>query len=213
MNDLNIKDLLSYIKTKIIIPIITTLVVIICGSIYSLFIKIPTYTSTASIILSSDGITKVTKEDIEISKSLSETFKDISLSQHVLSKTIQDLNLNESLESLKQQIKITTSADTVITKISFSSNDATKSQNVANSIAINLIEQIKKTYTISNIEVFEKATKPTVPNNINIIKDESTHFIIGIALGLFIITVKLIIAGAESELKKVKNNKIKITFS
>ncbi len=212
MEEVSAKDLFLYAKSKIVIPIIITVLVIISGSIYSLCFKKPIYASTSSIILSSNGTTKVSQEDISISKSLSQTFKEIGTSRQVLSKTIEELNLKTTYDNLKNSIKITTSTDTVITEISVSTEDAKLSKNIANSIAKNLIEQIKATYTIDNLQIFDEATESQNPTNIDIIKDEIIYFLSGITAGFLLVLIKFYFSDTELEMQKVRNKRVKISL-
>lgn len=212
MEEINTKDLFLYAKSKIVIPIIIIILFIIGGSIYSLCFKKPIYVSTASIILSSNGTTKVSQEDISISKSLSQTFKEIGTSRQVLSKTIEELNLKTTYDNLKNSIKITTSTDTVITEISVSTEEAKLSKNIANSIAKNLIEQIKATYTIDNLQIFDEATESQNPTNIDIIKDEIIYFLSGITAGFLLVLIKFYFSDTELEMQKIKNKRVKISL-
>lgn len=212
MEEISTKDLFLYTKSKIVIPIIITILFIVGGSIYSLCFKKPIYVSTASIILSSNGTTKVSQEDISISKSLSQTFKEIGTSRQVLSKTIEELNLKVTYDDLKNNIKVTTSTDTVITEITVSAEDAEQSKNTANSIAKNLIEQIKVTYTIDNLRIFDEATRQQKPINVNIIKDEVIYFLSGIAAGFFIVFIKFYFSDTKLEMQKIRSKKVRISL-
>lgn len=214
MDEINLKDLFSYIKSKLVIPILITVVFVTVGSFYSFCLKKPIYSSTASIIVSSDGTTKVTQEDITMSKNLSQTFQEIGTSRQVLTKTISDLNLNESFESLENQISISNNEDTVITRITVSTDNSNRSKTIANSVALNLIEEIKSTYMIENIRMFEEAIESPSPININPIKDEAIYFLLGIIVGFSIILLKLYFSDTEKEIQKIKkkNKKIKISL-
>ena len=212
MEEINTKDLFLYAKSKIVIPIIITILFIVGGSIYSLCFKKPIYVSTASIILSSNGTTKVSQEDISISKSLSQTFKEIGTSRQVLSKTIEELNLKVTYDDLKNNIKVTTSADTVITGISVSTEEAKLSKNIANSIAKNLTEQIKATYAIDNLQIFDEAAESQNPTNIDIIKDEIIYFLSGITVGFLLVLIKFYFSDTELEMQKIRSKKVKISL-
>lgn len=212
MEEVSTKDLFLYAKSKIVIPIIITILFIVGGSIYSLCFKKPIYVSTASIILSSNGTTKVSQEDISISKSLSQTFKEIGTSRQVLSKTIEELNLKVTYDDLKNNIKVTTSTDTVITEITVSAEDAEQSKNTANSIAKNLISQIKTTYTIDNLQVFDEATEAQNPTNINIVKDELIYLLSGVTTGFLLVLIKFYFSDTELEMQKIRNKKVRISL-
>ena len=54
MEEINLKELFNYFKNRIVLILIIVLVVVLFGSIYSLFLKVPVYESMSSIVLVSD---------------------------------------------------------------------------------------------------------------------------------------------------------------
>ena len=54
MEEINLKELFAYFKNRIVLILIIVLVVVLFGSVYSLFLKVPVYESMSSIVLVSD---------------------------------------------------------------------------------------------------------------------------------------------------------------
>ena len=74
METIDIKEMLEYFKNKISIIILITAVVGILGCLYGMFIQVPKYTSSTSIVLISST-----------SSESSLTYSDISLNQNLVS--------------------------------------------------------------------------------------------------------------------------------
>ena len=204
MEEFSYKDYLLFFKKKFAIFLIVLLTVFVAGSAYSLFFKTPVYQSSSSIILSGGEKNTITQNDIALNKSLSSTYAEIAKSRQVIDKTISDLNLDYSYESLLKKISVTTVNDTVIIKISVEAESATASQEIANALADNFIQEIKGIYAISNIRVLDKAIVPKQPKNINIIKDELIYAAAGLAASTgFIFFLFLIQDDKKPQPKKI----------
>ncbi len=189
MEELSFKDIFNFLKKKLWLFIIIFLVTFVGGSIYSLFFKTPIYKSSTSIVLSGDGKSKISQNDISLNKSLSSTYAEIAKSRQVLGRTIEDLDLDTSYESLAKKVTVSTVSDTVILKIAIESENATESKEIADSVAKHFIEEISSIYDITNIRVLDEAVVASAPTNINLIKDELTYGVLGIILGLGVIFV------------------------
>lgn len=56
MEEINLKELFDYFKSRIMVILIIILVALIAGSVYSIFLKTPLYRSKTTIVLvSEDG--------------------------------------------------------------------------------------------------------------------------------------------------------------
>ena len=189
MEEIDLKELLSFLKAKIGLLIAITAGICLVGCVYGLFIQTPMYQSDATIILSSDN-TSITQSDITLNKNLVDTYAEIVKSRRVLDQVIRELRLDLSYEVLNSKISVTAVNNTEIIKIAVNDEDAIKAKNIANVTANYFAEEVIELYNMNNVNILDEAIEAKNPYNINVIKQVIVYFMIGFVLGagiLFII--------------------------
>lgn len=184
MEELDLCEMFSYFLKKIHIIFISIILFLIGGLCYTLFIKVPMYSSDVTVILASkeNKQSSVLQNEIIANQKLAATYRELVGSRRVLKQVITNLDLNYSVNALKQMISVENVNDTEIIKIKVSSKDAKEAKKIANETAEIFQKEIIKIYNLENISIIDKAETSEVPYNVNIIKD----IIIYIVLGLFI---------------------------
>ena len=187
MEEINLKELFDYIKERIIMIIIMVLAVLIVGSVYSIFVKVPMYKSTTSIVLvSDDGTagtqTTYTQSDVQLNKSLVSTYKEIVTSRQIIEKVISNLSIDYTYEELLKTITVSNNSDTEIIKIEVRNDDKALAADIANEIRIVFADSIKDIYSLQNVHTVDTAQEAKKPYNINLVKDLCIYLLIGIVL-------------------------------
>ena len=219
MEEIDLKELFTFIKTKIGLLITITALVCLIGCIYGLVIQTPMYKSDTTVILSSSNST-LTQTDLNINKNLVNTYAEIDKSRRVLDQVIEELGLDISYEELHSKISVSAVNNTEIIKITVEDKDAIKAKNIANSTAKHFTAEVVKLYNMNNVDVLDEAIEANTPYNINIVKQTAIYFIIGLVIAsgvLFVIfyfdrtiksieqveqKIKLPILGGVQELNK-----------
>ena len=116
MEELDLKELFLFVKSKLGLLIIITAGVCLIGCIYGLFIQKPMYSSYTTVILSGHETT-ITQNDITLNKNLVNTYAEIVKSRRVLDLVSSDLNLNLSYEQLSNKVSVTAVDNTEIIRI------------------------------------------------------------------------------------------------
>lgn len=193
MEELDIREILSYFWEKILYFIMIILVVLILGCVYSTFIQKPLYTSTTSIVLTGftmgNNDTTITQNDLTINTKLVSTYQEIVKSRRVLNEVIEDLKLDYPAEELADKISVYSVTNTEIIEIAVTSEDANEAYLVANKVADAFGKEVKELYNLSNVSVLDSAEAATVPSNMNLLKSIAIYFAIGFALAFAIIFV------------------------
>ena len=188
MEEINLKDLFNYFMSKILIFIITTVLILLLGNIYSLVLKTPLYKSTTSLVLVNESDKdSITQSDLTLNNNLVGTYTEIIKSRNVLGQVVNNLRLKESTGSLSSKINVTSVSNSQIIKINVSDADNKKAKLIADEIAKVFIEETSKLYKLNNIKVIDEASIENSPYNMNIIKENIIYLAIGCALGLGII--------------------------
>ena len=99
MEEINLKDLFRYFYSKILIIILITIFFGLIGSLYSLFIQTPMYSSKTTLLLANisemdgDG-TGIDNNTVSLNQKLVSTYREIIKSKRVLKQVIDNLDLD-----------------------------------------------------------------------------------------------------------------------
>ena len=219
MEEIDLKELFTFVKTKLGLLIVITVSTCLLGCIYGLFIQKPMYQSDTTVILSSDK-SSITQSDIALNKNLVSTYAEIVKSRRVLDQVIEELDLDTKYEELYTKISVSAVNNTEIIKITVEDENAIKSKNIANITANYFTEEVVSLMGINNVKILDQAIEAEKPYNINVIKQMIIYFMIGFILAagvLFVIfyfdrtvksieqveqKIKLPILGGVQELNK-----------
>ena len=220
MEEIDLKELFTFVKTKIGLLIIITAGVCLLGCLYGLIIQTPLYKSNTTVILSSNESSSLDSSDVALNQKLVSTYAEIVKSRWVLDKVIEELDLEASYEALNNKISVSSVNNTEIIKITVEDKDAIKAKNIANVTANYFTEEVTDLLGLNNVKILDVAIESEKPYNINIVKQIIIYFMIGFVLAagvLFIIfyfdrtvksveqveqKIKLPILGGVQELNK-----------
>lgn len=191
MEEINLKDLFNYFWSKIIIIILVTLLAVLGGCMYSLYLQKPMYKSSTTIVLTraNDEVENggITQNDILLNQKLVSTYREIIKSRRILNQVINNLNLNMDYATLGQEISVTNEKDTELIRISVSDSDPKQAKVIANEIARVFNNEIIEIYSIKNISVIDYAEEATNPYNVNVIKQIVLAGLCGLVLSFGIV--------------------------
>jgi len=123
---------LMVIKYKFFLLLITACATI-AAFVYSSFLVIPQYESTASLVYETDaGEKPPTVNDLNTAKMILDNCKVLLKNDAFITEIKNDLSLNESVSSLKSMITLSTVVDnTVVLNVSVKSSDSEKATEIA----------------------------------------------------------------------------------
>ena len=172
MEEINLRELFDYFKSKILIISIILLGIVILGCTFSLFIKTPMYNSATKIILvNKDGTASnigYTINDINFNQSLVPTYSSIVKGKPVIKSVIENLDLEYSVKDLTERVSVSPEDE-----------DPVLAADIANEIVKEFREEITKIYELQNVSQIEEAEVEEEPYNINIIKDLIIYILLG----------------------------------
>lgn len=194
MEEINLKDLFSYMLSKIFIIIIAIVLFLIGGIIYREWFKVPLYESYTTIVLTrvnsststEDGITQ---NDLNLNQRLVSTYREIIRSRRILDKVIKDLELDMTAEELMSRISVTNKEDTELIRISVVDEDSENAQNIVTRVSKVFADEIVRIYSIENISTIDYASASDAPYNINVLKETVISLLLGAFVGCAIVFV------------------------
>ena len=196
MEEINLKDLLKYFISKILIILLITVFCGLIGSIYALFIQTPMYKSKTTLLLanvstfdSNANTSSGLSADITLNQKLVSTYREIMTSKRVLNQVIKKLDLKYSYQNLKKMITVDSVSNTEVISVTVKDTDPETAKNIANEVANTFCDEIVSIYQIQNVNIIDKAEMEERPYNINLIKQIFIYLIIGFVLGCAIVFV------------------------
>lgn len=191
MEEIDIKELIDYFKSKLIWIIITVILAIGIGNVYTILTRIPLYRSSTTIVLVSENSGDTyNNTDLQMNKNLVGTYSEIIKSRKVIEPVISNLGLSYSYEILRRKVSVESVANTEIIRIAVSDDDAQTATRIANEIASVFTTEVQKIYKLNNVSVVDKAVDAIKPYNVNYLKDIVIYTAIGVVLSCGIIFIK-----------------------
>ncbi|HEL2394528.1 Wzz/FepE/Etk N-terminal domain-containing protein [Streptococcus suis] len=163
-------DVLFLVKTiwrKKFLILLTAVLTAGLAFVYSSFLVTPQYDSTTRIYVVSQNVEAgagLTNQELQAGTYLAKDYREIILSQDVLTQVATELNLKESL---KEKISVSIPVDTRIVSISVRDADPNEAARIANSLRTFAVQKVVEVTKVSDVTTLEEAVpaeEPTTPN-------------------------------------------------
>lgn len=193
MEEFSLKELFDYYKSKIVVMILMTILVVAMGAVYVNMFHVPKYTSSTTLVLvgfSSDNNSEaITQNDITVNQKLTATYQEIAKSRRVVAEVINSLKLDISYEELAKSIKVSSVNNTEIIKISVTNENKKIAYKIAQELAKVFSKEVSEIYNVSNISILDAADLPTEPSTMSPLKQMVVFTLVGLALAFGIVFI------------------------
>ncbi|CYZ94159.1 Cps2B [Streptococcus suis] len=165
--EIDVLFLLKTIWRKKFLILLTAVLTAGLAFVYSSFLVTPQYDSTTRIYVVSQNVEAgagLTNQELQASTYLAKDYREIILSQDVLTQVATELNLKESL---KEKISVSIPVDTRIVSISVRDADPNEAARIANSLRTFAVQKVVEVTKVSDVTTLEEAVpaeEPTTPN-------------------------------------------------
>ena len=186
MEEINFKELSTYLLQKIWLVLAILVAVVAGGEFYTLSLKTPMYSSSTNVVLISESSSnqQITYNDVTLSNNLVKTYSEIVKSRNVLEQVIKNQNLSESYDALASKVSVSSVTSTQLITIKVSDKDPNRAETIANEIGAVFKKEIKDIYGIDNVQIVDKAVASVSPYNINVMKETLIYLVAGFILGV-----------------------------
>lgn len=146
------------------------------------FIK-PVYKTSAEIyVVSASNNSVVNLADLQLGSAVKTDYMELMLSRPVLEKVIESLNVNKTVNEIRNMVSITNKADTRILQIAATSTDPQLATDVANELATQSILLLPEIMENEPPNLVSTALFPTAPAGPSIVKNTLLGAILGFVL-------------------------------
>jgi len=189
MEEINLSEVYSYFKTKILWILIAVVVIVILGNIFTIFTRTPMYQSNTTIVLVGENKDGYNQTESQLNQNLIGTYSQIIKSRKVLNQVIENLKLKMTTQELAQTITTSSVEDTEIIQITVENAKAKDAQKITDEVATVFAKEIKDIYNLENVTIIDKAELAKSPYNVNYVKDNIIYLVIGIVLSFGVVFV------------------------
>ena len=172
--------------------ILVALVFAIAAFGYSAFLAKKEYQSTSRIYVVSrqnQDNNALTNSDLQAGSYLVKDYREIILSQNVLSQAIEELKLDMTPAELLKKISVSVPTDTRILSITAKDGDPKEAARIANGLRNVAAEKIISVTKVSDVTTLDEAEVPQSPSSPNIKRNVLLGFIAGAGLMVVLMVV------------------------
>lgn len=172
--------------------VLVALVFAIAAFGYSAFLAKKEYQSTSRIYVVSrqnQDNNALTNSDLQAGSYLVKDYREIILSQNVLSQAIEELKLDMTPAELSKKISVSVPTDTRILSITAKDGDPKEAARIANGLRNVAAEKIIAVTKVSDVTTLDEAEVPQSPSSPNIRRNVLLGFIVGAGLMVVLLVV------------------------
>lgn len=172
--------------------VLVALVFAIAAFGYSAFLAKKEYQSTSRIYVVSrqnQDNNALTNSDLQAGSYLVKDYREIILSQNVLSQAIEELKLDMTPSELSKKISVSVPTDTRILSITAKDGDPKEAARIANGLRNVAAEKIIAVTKVSDVTTLDEAEVPQSPSSPNIRRNVLLGFIAGAGLMVVLLVV------------------------
>ena len=188
-------DVFSMLKTlwkRKFSIVLVALVFAIAAFGYSAFLAKKEYQSTSRIYVVSrqnQDNNALTNSDLQAGSYLVKDYREIILSQNVLSQAIEELKLDLTPAELSKKISVSVPTDTRILSITAKDGNPKEAARIANGLRNVAAEKIIAVTKVSDVTTLDEAEVPQSPSSPNIRRNVLLGFIAGAGLMVVLMVV------------------------
>lgn len=159
---------------------------------YSAFLAKKEYQSTSRIYVVSrqnQDNNALTNSDLQAGSYLVKDYREIILSQNVLSQAIEELKLDMTPAELSKKISVSVPTDTRILSITAKDGNPKEAARIANGLRNVAAEKIISVTKVSDVTTLDEAEVPQSPSSPNIRRNVLLGFIAGAGLMVVLMVV------------------------
>ena len=172
--------------------VLVALVFAIAAFGYSAFLAKKEYQSTSRIYVVSrqnQDNNALTNSDLQAGSYLVKDYREIILSQNVLSQAIEELKLDMTPAELSKKISVSVPTDTRILSITAKDGNPKEAARIANGLRNVAAEKIISVSKVSDVTTLDEAEVPQSPSSPNIRRNVLLGFIAGAGLMVVLMVV------------------------
>lgn len=210
--EIDLAEIFDIIWNKKFIILLIIVIFAVAGFVYTKTMTKPEYKATTTLVLVSNNSSEtegtITQAEVTLNQKLVATYTEIIKTNSVLRQVIENTGLDIDENTLRENLSVKLVTSTQLIEISVTDSNPENTVIIANEISKVFMDKAVEIYGMSNINIVDSAKLPTVPYNINHVKDIMIFTVIGVivAFGYVFISSMLdsTIKNSEQAEKRLK---------
>ncbi len=166
--EIDLREILDVLRRRLVLIIAATLLAGIVAAVFSFYYIAPVYQAKTTLLVKqemteSSLINQLQLADVNLNMRLAQTYAEIISSRRVLSRVIDNLDLQTSVEGLQEALSVTQVKDTELIDLLIKGEDPSLTRDIANETAAVFIEEVEKIMKIETVNVLDEAVLPVHP--------------------------------------------------
>lgn len=188
--EIDLLELLHYLKKRIVIILIACLVCTVAGFLGTKLFITPEYTThTRMYVLNRSNENNVVTSDFQIATYVMNDYKALITGQNVTKEVIRRLDLDMEPEVLSAKIQVTSPENTRVLQINITDTDPQKAADIANTVREVASVQIKQIMDVDAVQMVYAAEVPQAPSGPHATKNAVLAGVLGLALAIGVFVV------------------------
>lgn len=180
--EIDLRDLFYLIRARIWIILLSGIIVASAAGLISSFLLTPIYTSTTKLYILSKSTTLSSLADLQIGTQLTQDYMVLVKSRPVVTKVIENLEMNMSYEEMIDIITVSNPSNTRILEITANYPDPYLAKEIVDEFATVSVTQIATIMDAEEPTIVEEGYMQPYPSSPN----KKMNVLIGGLLGIFI---------------------------
>ena len=151
----------------------------------------PVYEAKTSLFIGKEqneiGGIGVSLSELQTFNQLIVDYKELAETRLVVETIIEKLNLNMDIATFQEALMVNTIKDSRLFTVSFQHTNPELAADVANAVAVELMEKATEIVEVENIRIIDEALVPRNPIKPNKLMNTAIAGVLGVMLGVFII--------------------------
>ena len=191
--EIDLVEIWQVIKKQFGLLVVIVILCAILAGVISKFFIAPKYTSSSTIFLtpsiSETGVVDYTSQNSN--EKLVNNVMALLVQDNILSEVAKQTGM-ESVEDLRNQIKVSNDTNTTLVKVEATTLDPKLSKNIVNSTVNVFIDTMQENLNLKNIEIVDKAKLSYEPSGPNVKKNILMGAAAGFVMDALIVALKVL---------------------
>lgn len=185
---IRIEDILDVLAKRWRMIAIITILATILSAIISFWLIPPKYEASTKLFIGKENIQgqdqNYNNNDVQMYQKLLKTYSEIITTNDLVTKAIDEGNLNVQSKEVLDSLKVTPRADTQILEITYTSKDTELSKEVVDLVTNEFIKESAKLIPNGNVKTIESVKVPEAPVSPNKKMNIAIAFLLGLMVSV-----------------------------
>lgn len=186
---ISLQEIFATIRKRLGLIVLITIIATALSGMISYFVLTPVYEGSTQILVNQSNVDQqqgYQQSQVQANIDLVNTYSVIIKSPTILDKVIKQLNLDQTVDQLRDQLNVTSEQNSQVVNIAVDDPDPAKAVHIANTIATVFKKQVTDIMNVDNVSILSKANLDTDPKPVkpNPMLNMAIAFVVGLMVGV-----------------------------